>query len=1206
MLRHFHSHLFQRAALALGLALACTQGYGQQLVDDFDRANNDVVGAPWIEAETATGSVAVKGNTLRMSSPSITGMDWAHRSLTGYTNMPLNTNTCEVTWMFNMRQSRTDPGGFVGTSYGVGVVLAGSTNDPRTTGQGYAVLLGQSGASDYLRLVTYSAGIGVNTPAPVTILTGSADLSTEFISVRVSYLPSSNLWTMYFDTSTVAFEHPALANILVGSTTNSTYVGNNLPNFICLWNHANASGPESAQFDNILLPTTCLTLPRVSRLYPTMALPESAGTVNIPFLVLPPPSTARTLTLNVTPSVATYGADFTTTPDGSGGSIAVNVPAWASVVQVPMTIIDDAIPEVPVETVLFQATALTGGTGGTIAPANATVVTIGDNDQVPTVLAPGDIAVVGVNSDNVAGNTGCAYTAEDLISFFCFKDITAGTTIDLTDNGYANTGCAGAGPWSDTEGIVRMTRTGPTIPAGTVITWRAVNTSGAGNVSGVGPDALWTCASLGGSFPNNPIVLPTVGTGDQLFFLQGGNWVDPNPASISYNCSYTGTVIAGFTTSGVWDNTTCTALNSSAHPDLACVPVLTSRSGNYLKYNGDITTPRTKGEWLTMIANPANWPTTWSHCSDYDALGHRWQDAPVFPVLPGEGTPGLWTGIQSTDWFDCRNWEDRTVPTASTPVTIDHRGVRDCIITNPSTTGATFAYCASLDVRSIDPAIARTLTVNTARRLVVSGPTTVERTTPGTACSITLLGNSWFTTAGLRLTGPTLGAAQATFSNALSGNVVSILGSLRVEQGGRLVMTNGWTNVTGDYVNLNGEAFFEETGSTMAFNGTTDQHVSTSGFEERFHTVRINKLVGDLYLDAGVRVDNNLQLTFGRVFENSSLLTLGPTAVASGASDNSFVHGPVLKLGSADFIFPVGKGNTLRPARLSDNTASTTQGFMVEYQASSPITAFPPSTLGTGVHHVSDCEYWNISRSGGTPSARVWLSWQDPYSCGVDTPADLVVVRWNGSAWEDRGNGGIVTNTVPTAAVQTAFSPWTLGSATDNNALPVELLHFDARPQGSVVDLTWDTASEQNNAYFTVERSADATIFSPILVQEGAGNSQSIRQYGRTDDRPLRGMGYYRLRQTDYDGTNTLSHVVPVFMSGADEQPLAVYASEGRLTVWHAQTAGTPFTVFDANGRRVLEGQFGSEGTLEIPFPLAAHGLYTLRSATGEAVRFVH
>ena len=94
--------------------------------------------------------------------------------------------------------------------------------------------------------------------------------------------------------------------------------------------------------------------------------------------------------------------------------------------------------------------------------------------------------------------------------------------------------------------------------------------------------------------------------------------------------------------------------------------------------------------------------------------------------------------------------------------------------------------------------------------------------------------------------------------------------------------------------------------------------------------------------------------------------------------------------------------------------------------------------------------------------------------------------------------------------------------------LPIELLFFDAKIKDDKVKITWETASEINNDFFTVERSADAVNFVAISDIESAHNSNSIVKYMIFDSDPLKGISYYRLKQTDFDGKYTYSYIVAV------------------------------------------------------------------------------
>ena len=69
------------------------------------------------------------------------------------------------------------------------------------------------------------------------------------------------------------------------------------------------------------------------------------------------------------------------------------------------------------------------------------------------------------------------------------------------------------------------------------------------------------------------------------------------------------------------------------------------------------------------------------------------------------------------------------------------------------------------------------------------------------------------------------------------------------------------------------------------------------------------------------------------------------------------------------------------------------------------------------------------------------------------------------------------------------------------NPLPIELVSFNAVANGDVVDLSWQTATEINNAYFTIERSIDGVVWEEIITTNGAGNSNQTIEYFETDYR---------------------------------------------------------------------------------------------------------
>ena len=96
-------------------------------------------------------------------------------------------------------------------------------------------------------------------------------------------------------------------------------------------------------------------------------------------------------------------------------------------------------------------------------------------------------------------------------------------------------------------------------------------------------------------------------------------------------------------------------------------------------------------------------------------------------------------------------------------------------------------------------------------------------------------------------------------------------------------------------------------------------------------------------------------------------------------------------------------------------------------------------------------------------------------------------------------------------------------------ALPIELVEFNGKENGANNLLYWITASEQNNDYFTIERTVDGENWETVSTIMGAGNSQSTLNYSYSDDEYVRGkINYYRLSQTDFDGNGEMFNIVSI------------------------------------------------------------------------------
>ena len=99
--------------------------------------------------------------------------------------------------------------------------------------------------------------------------------------------------------------------------------------------------------------------------------------------------------------------------------------------------------------------------------------------------------------------------------------------------------------------------------------------------------------------------------------------------------------------------------------------------------------------------------------------------------------------------------------------------------------------------------------------------------------------------------------------------------------------------------------------------------------------------------------------------------------------------------------------------------------------------------------------------------------------------------------------------------------------------LPISLIDFSGTIHNNIIYLKWITASELNNDYFTLEKSSDGINFSPFAEIKGAGNSNKILYYNYSDESTGLKNLYYRLSQTDFDGTTVI--LKTVFINAADK-----------------------------------------------------------------------
>ncbi len=175
-----------------------------------------------------------------------------------------------------------------------------------------------------------------------------------------------------------------------------------------------------------------------------------------------------------------------------------------------------------------------------------------------------------------------------------------------------------------------------------------------------------------------------------------------------------------------------------------------------------------------------------------------------------------------------------------------------------------------------------------------------------------------------------------------------------------------------------------------------------------------------------------------------------------------------------------------------------------------------------------------------------------------------------------------------------------------SSGLPVKMLYFTAALEDREVKLKWATSSEDNNDYFTIERSSDGENFTAIKTQKGAGTSNSVIYYTDNDADPFSGTSFYRIRQTNISGRFSFSEVQTIVNSGMQSsnsiEILAVnpnpFTEFFTIDFRSTRSQSVSISIVNSSGKQMYRSQINaSKGTNNFKMPSLSYlnkGVYIL------------
>ncbi|MBI4929930.1 MAG: T9SS type A sorting domain-containing protein [Bacteroidetes bacterium] len=307
-------------------------------------------------------------------------------------------------------------------------------------------------------------------------------------------------------------------------------------------------------------------------------------------------------------------------------------------------------------------------------------------------------------------------------------------------------------------------------------------------------------------------------------------------------------------------------------------------------------------------------------------------------------------------------------------------------------------------------------------------------------------------------------------------------------------------------------------------------------------------------------------------------VTVNVNTIPTAAS----VSGAGTFCGSTTITATGGTGGTMYwQNTTSGGTSTTTPSTSQVVTASGTYYFRPYNSCGWGTEgsvSVTINPYPIVNAIGGG-AASVMVGSQTPAFTN-STPGGTWSIT-NGSGTATINGSGVATG-ISTGTVTVNYSVTVNGCTTIVTApltiiafMPVELLNFSATCVDATVTINWTTASEKDNDYFTIARSADAQTWNEIGIVNGAGNSSTIHDYEFIDAEVssqysmLNTQYYYRLKQTDFDGKHEYFSPVSESCSTGEWQLVFEIFSDDVLhgKLFLPEDADVTLNIIDLQGR---------------------------------------
>jgi hypothetical protein len=396
-------------------------------------------------------------------------------------------------------------------------------------------------------------------------------------------------------------------------------------------------------------------------------------------------------------------------------------------------------------------------------------------------------------------------------------------------------------------------------------------------------------------------------------------------------------------------------------------------------------------------------------------------------------------------------------------------------------------------------------------------------------------------------------------------------------------------DIAGD---VNNSGAFNANQDTIVFNGNSLETITVAITSTgSFDNLIINNSDAGLQLESDISASTTLNMTQGNIDLNGNILLLGTSPFNTGTllrTSGTIINsvngtGSFTRLfgtstiadGAIAGLFPMGTVSNYRPFSVSAPLTAPSSGgsISVDYIDANGNTAVsipdPPDTIV-----VQDNFSWSVIAGNGLAGGVYDLDAAGTGFGLVGNVADLRLSLLDSVVGTPGVNGGTTINPQvnrTNLSFADLSNPFFVGSVDSTTSpLPISLLYFTATPVNGEVRLDWETAAEFNNDHYTILRSVNTSGWESVALVPGSGNTSVDTKYRVYDQKPLGGVSYYRLEQTDRDGRQSYSAIVSVNMGVSTTINLYPNPASSYIFITTVGTGTPDISLINGSGQQMI------------------------------------